>query len=158
MESWRASMIPTTGDSLEGNGFVAIANSGLSPRTLRSSTIGTIVTAASRVKHLPSLSRSRGILPFCLPQDSHYLKSITSQTELFLLSVSSEAIRFLISLESILKFLKSLFILTFGLKSSPVYTKSRSILGRIWPSRYHTNYRNGLVHILNKSKRCIDTL
>ena len=38
MESWRASMIPTTGDSLGGNGFVAIANSDLNPRTLSSST------------------------------------------------------------------------------------------------------------------------
>jgi len=131
MESWRASMIPTIGVFLEGNGFVAIANSDLSPRTSKSSTTGTIVTAASKVKHHFSLSRSRGILPFCLPHDSHYLKLITSQTEPFLLSDSSEATRILISLENILKFLKSLFILMFGLKSSPICTKFRSILGRI---------------------------
>jgi hypothetical protein len=63
----------------------------------------------------------------------------------------------LISLESILRFLKSLFILMFEPKSSLVCTKFRFILGRICSLRYHINYRNGLAQILNKSKRCIDT-
>lgn len=157
MESWRASMIPTTDDSLGGNGFVAIGNSDLNPRTLSSSTTGTIVTAASRGKQLSSLSRDSRIIPFSLPQGSNYLKSITSQTEPSLLSVSSEAIRNLISLESILKFLKSLSILTFGPKSSLVCTKFKSILGRICSSRYPINYRIGLLQVLNNSKRCIDT-
>jgi hypothetical protein len=142
-------MILTTGDSLEGNGFVAIANSDPSPRTLSSSTIGIIITAASRVKHLFSLSRSRGILPFCLPQGSHYLKLITSQTESSLLSVSSEAIRSWISLENISSFLKTLSTPMSELKSLRTCIRSKSILGTISLPLYPITYQNGFPQIPN---------
>jgi hypothetical protein len=151
-------MTPTTGSFFEGNGFGVIACSDPSPRTLSSFTTRTIITAASRVKPPPSLSRSVGIVPFCLPQASHYLKWITSLTGPSLLSVSSEAIKNWISLENISKFLKTLSTLMSELKSLLACIKFKSILGMILLPLYRINYQDGFPQIPNTGYRCIDIL
>jgi len=151
-------MIPTTGSFFEDNGFGIIVSSDPSPRTSSSFTTRTIVTVASRVKHLASLSRSVGIVPFCLHQGSHYLKLITSLMGPFLLSVSSEAIKNWTSSENISKFLKTLSTLMSELKSSQACIKFKSILGMILLPLYRINYQDGFPQIPNTGYRCIDIL
>lgn len=157
MAWWKALMIPITEDSSEPNGFGAIAISDRSPRILSSFTIGIIATAASKVKHPFNLSRSRGILPSCPLQGSHYPKLTISQTEQFLSSVLSEATGNSISLGSILNSLKNSSTLTFGLKSSRVCIKFKFIWAMSWLPLFHTVYPHGSLQILQMGNLCIDT-
>ena len=157
MESWKASMTPTIESFFEGNGFGVIASSDPSPRTLSSFTTSTIVIAASKVKHLYSLSKNKDTLLLFHLQSSHCLKLITFPMVPSLSSASYEAIRILISLESTLSFLKSSFILMFGLKSSPICTRFNSISVTNWLPLSSTVYQDGSLQILEIGNLCADT-
>lgn len=157
MESLKASMIAMIGDSLEDNGFVPIGISDPNPRTLNSSTIGIITIAVSKVKHLYNLSMNRRTLLLSHLQSSHCLRLITFPMAPSLSSASYEAIRILISLESTLRFLKNLFILMFGLKSSPVFIKFKSTSVMTWLPLSSTVYQHGSLQILKMGYLCADT-
>ncbi len=157
MESWRASMIPIIEDSSEPNGFEAIATSDLNPRTLRSSTIETIVIAASKVKHPYRWFGKLGLSQFCLLQSSNYRKWTTFRTERSLSSVLSEVIENWISSENILSFPRPLFIPMSVSKSLPAYIKFRSILVMTWLLLFLTSYHHGFLLISQKGNLCVDT-
>ena len=157
MVSWKASMRAMIGDSLEGNGFVPIVISDPNPRTLNSSIIDIIAIAVSKVKHLYNLSMNRRTLLLSHLQSSHCPKLITFPMAPSLSSASYEAIGILISLENTLRFLKSLFILMLGLKSSPVFTKFKSTSVMTWLPLSSTVYQLGSLQILEMSNLCSDT-
>ncbi len=157
MESWRASIIPMIKDSSEGNGFVAIVTCDPSPRTLSSSTIETIATAASKGKPLYSSSKRR-VISLCFHLQSSPCQRLTiSQREPSRLSVLFEAIGSWISSENILNFLKPLSIPMSELKSLPacIKFKSTQVMNLLLP--FHTNYHHGLDRSLEMGYRCIDT-
>ena len=148
MEWWRALMIPTIGDSSEGNGFVAIVICDPSPGTLSSSTTKTIVIVALKVNPLYSSSKKLGTPRSYRPQNSDCRILIIFRMERsrsFALSGVTES---WISSENILSFLKPLSIPMSKPRSLRVCIKSRSILGMIWLSLYRINYHHGLPQIL----------
>ena len=157
MESWRALTIPITEDSSEPNGSVVIVTSDPSPRTLRSSTIETIVIAASKAKHPYSWSKRTASSQSFPLQSSNCRTLTTFQTERSLSSALSEVIESSISSENILSFLRSLSILMSELKSLLVCIKFRFI--RVMTSLFlsHTSYRHLLLQILKMGNLCIDT-
>lgn len=159
MESWRASMIPIIEDSSEPNGFgfEAIAISDLNPRTLRSSTIETIVIAASKVKHPYRWFEKLASSQCCLFQSSHYRKWTTFRTERSLSSVLSEVTESSISSENALSFLRPLFIPMSVPESLPAYIKFRSILVMTWLRLFLTSYHHWLLLTSQKGNLCIDT-
>ena len=157
MESWRALITPIIEDSSEPNGFVAIVTSDPSPRTLNSSTIDIIGTAALKARPLYSPSKMSAIPQLCHPQGSHCLKLITFRMERSLSSVSFEVTESSISLENILIFLKPLSILMSELKSSLLYIKFRSTPVMNWLLLSHTVCQRGQLQIPQMSNLCIDT-
>ena len=157
MGLWRVSMIPITGDSSEPNGSAAIVTSDPNPKTLNSSTIETIVTAALKAKPPYSASKSRAIPPSCRLQDSHCQLLTTFRTERSLSSVLSAVTENWISSENVLNFLKLLSILMCELKLLPTCIKFRSTLVMIWSLLSLTNYRHGSLQIPRMGNRCIDT-
>jgi len=157
MESWRASMIPIIEDSSEPNGFEAIATSDLNPRTLRSSTIETIVIAASKGKHPYSSSTSRAIPQSWHLQSSHCRTLTPFRTERSLSSVLSEVIESSISSENVLSFLRPLFIPMSVPKSLPAYIKFKSILVMTWLLLFLTSYHHRLPLTSRKGNLCVDT-
>lgn len=157
MELSRASMILTTGGSLEGNGFGVISNSDPSPRTLNSFITRAIAIAALKAKLLSKSFKREGIARSCRHPNSVCRRSIIFRMERSRLFASSEVTRNWISLENISNFLKPSSTLMSGLKLSRVCIKSKSILGMIWLPLYRINYQHGLPQILNIGYRCIDT-
>ncbi len=143
MELWRVLMIPTIGASLDGNGSGVIANSDPSRRTLNSFITRTIGIAISRAK-LPFKSfKKQATAQFYLRPNLVYRGSITSLTDPSPSSVSSEVIESWISLESISSSRKNLFTVTFGLRSSPVCIRFKSIPKTTWSSLYPIGCQNG---------------
>lgn len=150
-------MIPTIGDSSEGNGFGAIVTSDPSPRILSSSITKTIGTAVLKARLLSKLFKREAISQFCRPQNSVYLRLTIFQTEQSLLSGLSEVTGNWISLENILSFLKPSFTLMSELKLLQVCIKFRSTLGMIWSPFSLISYPNGSPQIPKMGKQCIDT-
>jgi hypothetical protein len=157
MELWKASMIPTTVDSSGCNGFGTTLISDPSPRTLSSSTTGIIATAASKGKPLYSPSTKKAMNQSCHLESLNCQESTTFPMEQSLLFVLSEVIVDLISLESILNFLKALFIPMFELKSLLVCTRFKSTRVMSWLPLFHTVCRHGLLQIYKMGNLCIDT-
>lgn len=157
MEWSKVSMIPTTEDSSGCNGSGTIATSDRNPRTSSSSTIGTITTAASKVKPPYRSSTKKTIYRSCLLQSSNCQKSIIFQTEPSPSSVSSEVTGSSISLENIFNFLKNSSILIYELKSLLVCTRFKSTLVMSWLPPFHTVCQHGLRQISKMGNLCGDT-
>jgi hypothetical protein len=152
MERLKASMIPTTADSFAPNGSGATVISDPSRKTSSSFTIRTTGIVASRGKR-PCRS-SKKMVPrrsSRLP-DTNYLKSAPKfRRESFPSSVSSAVIESWISLESILPFLRPLFILMSGLKSLRICIRSNSTKAMNGLRLSLTNYRHGWTQTLKIS-------
>ncbi len=157
MELWRALMIPITEDSSEPNGFAAIVTSDPSPRTLRSSTIDIITTAALRARPHYSSCKSKAIAQSCCPQNSPCKGLTPFRMERSLSSVLSAVTENWISSENILSFLRLLSILTSGLKLLPACIRFR--FTQVTTSLFlsHISYRHVWLRIPKMGKRCIDT-
>lgn len=150
-------MIPIIGDSSEPNGFIATVTSDPSPRTLRSSTIETIVIAALKARPPYSWSKKMASFQSCHLPSSNCRTLTTFQTERSLSSVLSEVIENLISLESILSFLRALSILMSELKLLLSCIKFRSILVMTWLLQSLTSYHHGSPLTFQQGNLCIDT-
>ena len=136
-------MTPITVASSEPNGSAVIDISVLNRRTLNSSIIKTTAIAALRGRPLSRRSKRKSLFPFSLPRNSNFPTWITSRMERSRSFASFAAIESWISLGRILKFPKNLCTPMSGLKSSPGYTKSRSIWGKNWLRRFRINYPPG---------------
>lgn len=150
-------MILITGGSSEPNGFGAIVTSDPSPRTSRSSTIETIVIAASRARPPYSWSKKMDSSQSYHLQSSHCQVLTTFQTERSLSSALSGVIESSISSENILNFLRLSSILMCELKLLPICIKFRYTLVMIWLLLFLTNYRHGSLQTLRMGNRCIGT-
>lgn len=157
MELWKVSMIPIIEDSSEPNGLGVTDSSNLNPRTLSSSTIGIIVTASSKGKHLYSSSMKTAMCRSCHPRSTNCRKSTISQMEQSLSSDLFEVTGDSISLENILKFPKNLSTPMFELKSLPVCIKFKSTWAMIWLLLFHIVCQHGLLQIFKMSNPCSDT-
>ena len=157
MESWRALMIPITGDSSGPNGFGAIVTSDSNPRALNFSIIDIITTAALKVRLPYSPSKRMAISQSCRLQSSHCRTLTTFQTERSLSFALSEVTESSISSENILNFLRLSSILMCELNLLPICIKFRSTLVTIWLLLSLTNYRHGSLQILRMGNRCIGT-
>jgi len=149
-------MIPITDDSSVGNGSEVMYNSGLSPKTLRFSTTGTIAMAISKAQPLFSFLRRPALNPFWLLPNSRCLKSPISLMGLSRSFASFAVIVDWISGENILNCLRAWFTRMFELKSLPTYMKFRSFMERIWWSLSPTIFPLGLTLIPDLGKRCPD--
>ena len=141
-------MIPIAGNSSEPNGFVAIATSDPSLGTSSSSTMETIVIAASKARPLSNSSTKLPIAQYCHPQRSACRTLTTFQTERSPSSVSSGVTGSWISLENSLSFPSPLSIRMCKLKSLLACIKFRSTPVMTWSPLYHTDYRHGSLRIL----------
>jgi len=150
-------MIPITEDSSEPNGFAAIATSGSNPRTLNSSIIDIITTAALKAKPPYSWSNRMAISQSCHLQDSHCQLLTTFRAGRSLSSVLSEVTENSISSENTLSSPRLLSILMCELKLLPICIKFRSTPVMIWLLLSLTNYRHGSLQILRMGDRCIGT-
>jgi hypothetical protein len=156
MELWRALMIPTTGGSLDDNGFGVIVSSDPNPRTLSSSITRTIGIAILKAKLLSKSFKREGI-----PQFYHLLNFICRRSIIFRMEssrsfVSSEVIGSWMSLENISSFRKTLFTVMFKPKSLRVCIRFKSILETNGLPLSLINYQNGSPQIPNTGFRCID--
>jgi hypothetical protein len=157
MALWRALMIPTTGGSLDDNGFGVIASSDPNPRTLSSFITRTIGIAILKARLLSKSFTREGIPQFYRLLNFVCQRSITFRTEPSRSFVSSEVIGSWISLENISSFPKTLFTPMFEPKLLRVCTRFKSILETIWLPLYLISSRNGSPLIPNTGYRCIDT-
>jgi hypothetical protein len=149
-------MIPITDDFSVGNGFEVMYISGLSPKTLRFSTTGTIAMAISKVQPLLSSLRRPALDPFWLLPNSRCQKSPISLMGLSRSFASFAVIVNWISGENILNYLRARFTRMFELKSLPTYTRFRSFMGRIGWRLSLTPFLLGSTPIPNLGNRCLD--
>jgi len=156
MAWWKASMIPTTGDSLDDNGFGVIASSDPNPRTLSSFITRTIGIAILKARLLSKSFKREGIPQFYRLLNFVCRGSIIFRMEPSRSFVSSEVIGSWISLENISSFRKTLFTVMFEPKLLRVCIRFKSILEAIWLPLYLINYQNGFPQIPNTGYRCID--
>ncbi len=147
-------MTLTTADSFVPNGSGVIDIFVPKPRTLNSFIIKTIAIAALKGKLRSRRFRRKDLFRSLLLRHSNCPIWITSQRERSHSFALSGAIGSWISLGRILKLPKNLSIPMSGLKSSPNYTKSRSIWGKNWSQLFHTNSPLGSPQILEHGKRC----
>ena len=149
-------MIPITDDSSVGNGSEVMYIFGLSPKTLRFSTTGTIAMAISKAQPLLSSLRRTALDPFWLLPNSRCQKFPISLMGLSRSFDSFAAIVNWISGENILNYPRAWFIRMFELKSLPTYMRFRSFMGRIWWPLSLTIFRLGSILISNLGNRCLD--
>ncbi len=150
-------MIPTTEDSSEPSGFVAIVISGRNPKASSCSTIEIIATAASKARRPCNCSKRLASSQPCHLQSSNCPSWTTSRMERSRSSVSSEVIKDSMCSENALNFPRPLSTLMCGPKSSPNYIKSRSISVKSWLALCLTSYLDGSPLTPEKGKRCSDT-
>ncbi len=125
-------MIPITDDSSVGNGSEVMYNSGLSPKTLRFSTTGTIAMAISKAQPLLSFLRKPALAHFWHLPNSRCLKFPISLMGLSRSFASFAVIENWISGVNIFNFPRIRFTRMFELKSLLTYMRFRSFRGRIW--------------------------
>lgn len=149
MEPWKASMIPTTGDSFAANGSGVIATSDPSRRTSSSFTIRTTGIAASRGKRpCKSSKKMASGRSSRLPGINYPRSALKSRREPSPSSVSSAVTKSWISLESISPFLSLSSIPMSGVKSLPPSIRSSSTAAMNWSQPSLTDYRPGWTQIL----------
>lgn len=149
-------MIPITDDSSVGNGSEVMYNSGLSPKTLRFSTTGTIAMATSKAQPLFSFLRRLALNLFWLLLSSRCLKFPISLMGLSRSFASFAVIENWISGVNIFNSPRIRFTRMFELKSLLTYMRFRSFRGRIWWSSSPTIFPLGLTLIPDLGKRCPD--
>jgi len=164
-EPWRNGAIESFNDTYNRsssglNGFVTIAISNPSLKTLNSSTIETTDIAVSKAERHHRLLTRRALLPSSHLHDSHCQPLSTSPMEQSHLSVLFEVTKSLMFLESILNSPRTLSILTSELKSLPICIRFRSIVTMSWlpPSLIsclrgsHPNRANRVTYLLTYAR------
>lgn len=150
-------MTPIIAVSFEPNGSVVTSTSVPNRKPLNASTTKTTAIATLRGKLRSRRSKKKNLFRSFLPRNFNFLTLLTSLRERSPSFALSGVTGSWTSLAKILKFPKNLFTLMSGLRSLPVYIKSRFIRERNWLPLFNTNCLPGFLQILKPGKRCLGT-